>query len=127
MKTPCFFVVATTLFYAKRPFGGPCQVLKYLARYSHRVAISSRRLVQLSDDRVSFRYKDYADGSSIKSMKLDLHVQSLMVPDPDRHATGSDGDRYSQKARFPRLKLQRLGFGVDSIKPGGFCIAAERR
>jgi Putative transposase/Transposase zinc-binding domain len=46
--------------YAKPPFGGPSQVLKYLARYTHRVAISNSRLLELSDGRVTFRYKDYA-------------------------------------------------------------------
>ena len=47
--------------YAKRPFSSPACVLKYLARYTHRVAISNRRLVALRDGRVSFRYNDYAD------------------------------------------------------------------
>ena len=47
--------------YAKRPFGGPAQVLKYLARYTHRVAISNQRLLALADGQVTFRYKDYAD------------------------------------------------------------------
>ena len=46
--------------YAKPPFGGPEQVLKYLARYTHRVAISNHRLVKLAEGRVTFRYKDYA-------------------------------------------------------------------
>lgn len=46
--------------YAKRPFGGPEQVLKYLARYTHRVAISNQRLIGLSDGQVMFRWKDYA-------------------------------------------------------------------
>jgi hypothetical protein len=45
--------------YAKPPFGGPQQVLKYLARYTHRVAITNRRLVALQNDQVSFRWKDY--------------------------------------------------------------------
>ena len=44
--------------YAKPPFGGPRQVLKYLARYTHRVAISNSRLVALEDDDVDFRWKD---------------------------------------------------------------------
>src|SRR5262249_18343348 len=44
--------------YAQRPFGGPAQVLKYLARYTHRVAISKARLLDLRDGRVTFRYKD---------------------------------------------------------------------
>jgi putative transposase/transposase-like zinc-binding protein len=56
--------------YAKRPFGGPAQVLKYLARYTHRVAISNRRLVKLEDGQVTFRYKDYADEQRHKTMTL---------------------------------------------------------
>lgn len=57
--------------YAKRPFGGPEQVLKYLARYTHRVAISNRRLVLLADGRVTFEWKDYANGNQTKTMTLD--------------------------------------------------------
>jgi hypothetical protein len=57
--------------YAKRPFGGPAQVLKYLARYTHRVAISNHRLVKLEAGRVSFRYKDYADEHKHKTMTLE--------------------------------------------------------
>jgi hypothetical protein len=56
--------------YSKRPFGGPAQVLKYLARYTHRVAISNARLVDLRDGRVTFRYKDYADDRRQKTMTL---------------------------------------------------------
>jgi hypothetical protein len=56
--------------YAKPPFGGPEQVLKYLARYTHRVAISNHRLVKLEDGRVTFRYKDYADAQRSKTMTL---------------------------------------------------------
>jgi len=56
--------------YAKRPFGGAEQVLKYLARYTHRVAISNQRLVSLADGRVTFRYKDYADDQRSKTMTL---------------------------------------------------------
>jgi hypothetical protein len=57
--------------YAKRPFGGgPEQVLKYLARYTHRVAISNQRLLKLQDGKVTFRYKDYADDHRQKTMTL---------------------------------------------------------
>jgi hypothetical protein len=45
--------------YSKRPFGGPAEVLRYLARYTHRVAISNRRLVALNDKGVTFKWKDY--------------------------------------------------------------------
>jgi hypothetical protein len=56
--------------YAKPPFGGPGQLLKYLARYTHRVAIGNRRLVRLKDGRVTFRYKDYARGGKQRTMEL---------------------------------------------------------
>jgi hypothetical protein len=56
--------------YAKPPFGGPAQVLKYLARYTHRVAISNARLVKLDQGQVTFRYKDYADQQRDKTMTL---------------------------------------------------------
>ena len=56
--------------YAKRPFGGPAQALKYLGRYTHRIAISNARLVSLVDGVVRFRWKDYADGGRPKVMAL---------------------------------------------------------
>jgi Putative transposase/Transposase zinc-binding domain len=58
------------MVYAKPPFGGPEQVLKYLARYTHRVAISNQRLLSLEDGQVTFRYKDYAAGHRSKTMTL---------------------------------------------------------
>ena len=57
--------------YAKEPFGGPEQVLKYLTGYTHRVALSNHRLVKLEDGRVTFLWKDYADGCRRKEMTLD--------------------------------------------------------
>jgi Putative transposase/Transposase zinc-binding domain len=56
--------------YAKPPFGGPQQVLKYLARYTHRVAISNRRLVTLQNGSVTFRWKDYTQGNQPAMMTL---------------------------------------------------------
>jgi hypothetical protein len=58
--------------YAKRPFAGPEQVLAYLSRYTHRVAISPRRLVALTETAVTFGYKDYADGHRRKTLTLAL-------------------------------------------------------
>jgi Putative transposase/Transposase zinc-binding domain len=57
--------------HSKPPFGGPEQVLKYLARYTHRVAISNRRLLKVQEGCVTFRYKDYADGHCHKTMTLE--------------------------------------------------------
>ena len=61
--------------YAKPPFAGPQAVLAYLARYTHRVAISNRRLVALDANGVTFRYKDYRiDGPGrYKTMTLPTH------------------------------------------------------
>jgi ribosomal protein S27AE len=56
--------------YAKPPFGGPQHVLHYLARYTHRVAISNHRLVNFVDGQVTFRWKDYAHGSKQKLMTV---------------------------------------------------------
>ena len=57
--------------YAKRPFGGPAQVLAYLGRYTHRVALSNDRLVDHAEGRVRFRWKDYADHDRVKVMTLE--------------------------------------------------------
>jgi Putative transposase len=56
--------------YAKHPFAGPGQVLSYLARYTHRVAISNGRILSLSDAKVSFRWKDYRQDGKAKVMML---------------------------------------------------------
>lgn len=57
--------------YAKRPFAGPAQVLDYVGRYTHRVAISNNRLVSMDNDKVRFRWKDYRDGNRQKTMTLE--------------------------------------------------------
>jgi predicted nucleic acid-binding Zn ribbon protein len=56
--------------YLKPPFGGPQHVLRYLAGYTHRVAISNHRLVAFEHDNVTFRYKDYAHGNKKRLMTL---------------------------------------------------------
>jgi len=58
------------VIYAKPAFGGPRQVLRYLGRYTHRVAISNHRLTSFDGERVTFRWKDYAHGGKIRSMTL---------------------------------------------------------
>jgi hypothetical protein len=57
--------------YAKRPFGGPEYVIKYLARYTHRVAIANGRLIEMQKGQVTFRWRDSADGNQQKLMTLD--------------------------------------------------------
>lgn len=83
--------------YAKRPFAGPATVLKYLSQYTHRVAISSRRLISLDEQAhcVCFRYRDYADDNKTKTMTLD---------------TGEFARRFSRHILPPRFtKLRYYG------------------
>src|SRR5580698_4268553 len=58
------------VIYSKRPFAGPAQVLDYVGRYTHRVAISNNRLVSMDGGRVSFQWKDYRDDNRQKTMTL---------------------------------------------------------
>jgi hypothetical protein len=57
--------------YAKQPFAGPKQVVEYLGRYSHKIAISNHRIQSVAEGKVAFRFKDYADGAKQKTMTLE--------------------------------------------------------
>ena len=56
--------------YAKKPFGNAANVLRYLGRYTHRIAISNHRIVNINDSKVSFKWKDYANQGKTKIMTL---------------------------------------------------------
>jgi hypothetical protein len=56
--------------YAKRPFGGPAQVLDYLGRYTHRVAISNHRLLGIDARQVTFSWRDYRHQNQVRTMTL---------------------------------------------------------
>jgi Putative transposase/Transposase zinc-binding domain len=101
--------------YAKPPFGGPQQVLNYLGRYTHRVAISNNRLLSIHDGKVAFRWKDYRHQDQQKTMTLDAEEfirRFLLHVLPDgfqriRHY-GFLGHRYRQA----KLALCRQLLGV---------------
>jgi Putative transposase/Transposase zinc-binding domain len=59
--------------YAKKPFGGPRQVLNYLGRYTHRVAIANHRLQNVTRDHVTFHWRDYRHAKQLKTMTLEAH------------------------------------------------------
>jgi hypothetical protein len=103
--------------YGKRPFGGSEQVLNYLGRYTHRVAISNNRLLDIDHGQVSFHWKDYRHGDQQKTMTLEadefirrflLHV----LPDGFQRIRhyGFLGHRYCQA----KLALCRQLLGVAS-------------
>ena len=64
--------------YAKRPFAGPAAVLAYLSRYTHRVAISNRRLVALDERGVTFRWKDYRAKGRTRHKTMTLGADEFM-------------------------------------------------
>ena len=67
--------------YAKRPFGGPQQVLDYLGRYTHRVAISNHRLVSLAESNVTFTWRDYRHGNrqSLLTLTTDEFIRRFLL------------------------------------------------
>ena len=87
--------------YAKPAFGGPSQVLRYLGRYTHRVAISNHRIVSFDGERVTFRYKDYAHGSKHRAMTPECG----RVPSPLLLTRSTQGLRSHPSLRFPRQSV----------------------
>jgi hypothetical protein len=115
--------------YAKRPFGGPTQVLKYLARYTHRVAISNSRLVDVSNGRVSFRYKDYADDHRTKTMTLsaDEFLRRFMQHVlPKGFVKVRHYGLLSNRCREDRLALCRRLLLVENVRAASSEGAAEK-
>jgi Putative transposase len=99
---------AKWVVYAKPPFAGPKQVLDYVGRYTHRVAISNNRLLDIEDGQVQFRYKDYRHDNQQKVMTLaaDEFIRRFLLhvlPDGFHRIRyyGFLGNRYRQE------KLQR--------------------
>ena len=91
--------------YCKRPFAGPVQVLRYLFHYTHRVAISNRRLVAADNAAIAFRWKDYrADGPARwKTMRLHPHefirLKTAKAARPRRAGGGAGARRRGDRMR----------------------------
>jgi hypothetical protein len=111
---------AEWVVYAKPPFGGPEQVLNYLGRYTHRVAISNNRLLDINHGKVTFRWKDYRHHDQQKTMTLaaDEFIRRFLLhvlPDGFQRIRyyGFLGNRYRQT----RLALcrQLLGVGIAPV------------
>jgi hypothetical protein len=106
--------------YAKQAFGGPAQVLRYLGRYTHRIAISNHRLLAFDGERVTFRYKDYAHGGKQRIMTLNaseflrrffLHVL------PRGFVRIRHFGLLSNRFRSQRLPLARTLLAFDAAHP----------
>ena len=126
--------------YVKRPFGGPRQVLRYLARYTHRVAISNSRIVSFDGDKVIFRWRDYADSNRSKLMILDAAEfvrRFLMHVLPPRFVKIRYFGFLGNRRRTEAIALARTLLGAvaeplrdERIKPAVLCpacFAAEKQ
>jgi hypothetical protein len=90
-----------TVVYTKRPFGGPQQVLDYLDRYTHRVAIASR-LVGLTEGRVSFRWKDYRhhDKQKVMTLGADEFIRRFLLAGPGGNVPAIMPERLAAESPF---------------------------
>jgi hypothetical protein len=107
--------------YAKRPFAGPEQVLAYLSRYTHRVAIGPRRLLALTETAVTFGYKDYADGHRRKTLTLALpeFVRRFCLHLlPERFVKIRHYGLLSNRQRQERIARVRVALGVPPAPVG---------
>ena len=108
--------------YAKPPFGSPAHVLHYLARYTHRVAISNHRLVAVTNDTVSFRWKDYRHGSRDPH----AHPRRRRIPATVSPARPAEALCPHPLLRFPRPALSDTRARPVSSGARGRPDAAER-
>jgi len=113
---------AEWVVYAKAPFAGPQQVLDYVGRYTHRVAISNHRLLDIENGQVQFRYKDYRQDGQQKTMPLsaDEFIRRFLLhvlPDGFHRIRyyGFLGNRYRQE-KLERCR-QLLGMAVPATEP----------
>ena len=107
------------MVYAKPPFGGAEHVLNYLARYTHRVAISNHRLVAFENDRVSFRWRDYAHGGKQKVMTVSAHEflrRFLLHVLPKGLVRIRHFGLFANRRRSTALERCRALLGVDGLR-----------
>jgi hypothetical protein len=107
--------------YAKRPFAGPPQVLDYVGRYTHRVAISNHRLIEIENDQVRFEWKDYRTGGQVKTMTLSAEefIRRFLL-----HVLPSGFQRGAGRAGLPRplRRAYRRFVAAVSAMPRGRMI-----
>jgi hypothetical protein len=103
--------------YAKRPFAGPEQVVEYLGRYTHSVAISNHRILGFGEGKVAFSYKDYRNGGRQRTMELDanefLRRFCMHILPPGFVKIRHCGILSSRSK--PRLKMQQMKMGVSIV------------
>jgi len=124
--------------YAKRPFGGPEQVFRYLGRYTHRVAITNSRLLAMTSGRVAFEWKDYAHGHAKKVMSLEsdefirrflLHVLPrgfVRIRHYGLMASGNVSGKLARCRAWLEAQQTRNGRPTDATRPSWLdCIRQD--
>lgn len=112
--------------YAKRPFAGPAQVLTYLSRYTHRIAITNSRLISMAEGRISFRWRDYAHDHQTRTMTLDVHEflrRFLLHVLPPGFVRIRYFGLLANRHRTQFLKLCRSHLRARSLPPVAPCVA----
>jgi hypothetical protein len=118
------------IVYAKQPFGGPQQVIEYLGRYTHKVAISNHRIMNISENNeVSFQYKDYRDAGKKKTMTISgaefirRFTQHIL---PERFCKIRHYGFLGNNKRKTRIKITLQKMGVP-VHAEGIKIGIEQR
>jgi hypothetical protein len=120
---------AEWVVYAKRPFAGPQQVLDYVGRYTHRVAISNNRLLEIADGKVSFCYKDYRhDAQKTMTLEAEEFIRRFLLhvlPDGFQRIRyyGFLGNRYRQE----KLARCRQLLGMPEPEPPALELSEDYR
>lgn len=116
--------------YCKPPFGGPEQVLAYLANYTHRIAISNSRILSFDRERVCFRYRDYANGNADKQLTLDVDEfirRFLMHVLPPRFVRIRYYGFLANRSRALSIERARWHLHANSSRPIAPCSDLPRR
>lgn len=106
--------------YAKAPFGSADAVVEYLGRYTHKIAITKHRILEVSDTTVRFRYKDYQDESKVKEMTLSKEefVRRFEMHILPRHFVKIRHYGYLQNhGKYARLQVLRESLGLSEFRP----------
>lgn len=116
--------------YAKRPFGGASQVIEYLGRYTHKIAISNHRIKSMDGDKISFTYKDYRHESKTKLMTLDadeflrrfcLHILPRGYRKIRHYGILSSRNKHLLKdlkqSEIPQTMTQEIAMAIPAIQP----------
>jgi putative transposase/transposase-like zinc-binding protein len=120
---------AEWVVYAKAPFAGPRQVLDYVGRYTHRVAISNHRLLDIEDDRIRFLWKDYRDNNQQKTMDLSAEEfirRFLLHVLPDAFQRIRYYGFLSNRHRQEKLAQCRHLLGMPASDPNGAGLEQPR-